>query len=363
VIAFLFALGSTVLPAQEVAVEIDPDRFVLSLPPGPAADAWSRVQPDTQPAAAPAEWQELFAGEVWSRASNWRRWCALLARERARETSSPEGRATLARLAMEQGRSEDAWQHFAALIDAPIWTAAVLPALLIGTRLSPSAGGTPAPLESGALLRPCPPPGILDAESGRLVWCEMEVRGLRIGETRCALRVAVEADGVQVDLRPLAGPAVRLRVLLPLPLGHVRDIEYVDWDRQETLGVPHELELLPEAEKLSLWGRFLPAPLALPTLSASTRKLGLPAGLRAGGLWLVDARAQEDPLLTALAEGLRELLELDVRLLNHVPTPEESWTGTVVRIPAGEERAAFLALLCSAVEAYVLAPDLGIGGR
>ena len=334
--------------------------FALRFPAGPAAEGWSQVDIETTPAELPSEWEELLVPGTWSYAGTWSRWLELLAAERDAAALDPARRALLAYLAMEHGRSEDAWRYFESLAEHPAWSAALAARLWLGREVVPTAGGEPATLPQGVLLTPRLPPGSSIASGAGLIWREAKIHGLRIGQTRLSMRIAVERDGVQVDLRHLSGPSAKLQVLLPVPLGYERQIEYVDWAKQETLGVPHVVELEPDSEKLSLWVRFLPGELALPAVIPPSGATELPAMLREGGLWLVDRAESPDgsqPLMQALAEGLGPLFSIETHLLSPSPRGAISGTGTVVQVPAGAQREAFLALLASAIEARVLPAD------
>jgi len=334
-----------------------PDALTVTLPDGPAAKAWAGVDAATVPAELPAGWRVLEADDPWSRPETWKLWADLVAAEREGEAPRAEQRAGLALLARAHGRAQDAWGHFGTLTAAPEWAAAVLPYLLPGAPASARAtrGGDPGVLPPGVVLAPLVPPSHPGAQPGDVEVLDAEVRGVRIGEARVALRVRLETGGVQVDVEHLGGGPARLFVLLPEPEGFEIRVEYNDWMVQDTLRQPLEVRLEPDAPPVSLWGRFLERPPLLPRGPAGR----LPAQLALGGLAL--EVAAEDPdraLLDAAAAQLERLLGIAVRVHAAGESASEDadagWSGTRVRLSAGAERAALLRGIASAAEAYLL---------
>ena len=204
--------------AAGIALE-DPAPEGLTLPDGPVARAWALVGPETDAAALPQAWVEALAPGCWegsAAAATWARWAAALERAAAERGASDEraqARAELALLAAADGQPQVAWGHAAALVDAPEWTAALVPRLLPGVPLDHPVGrgGDLGTLAAGVRLRPLPPP----LDPGLPAWAlgagVATFGGLRIGEAEVDLMVEVQPAGVEVAVGHRAGGAADVR--------------------------------------------------------------------------------------------------------------------------------------------------------
>lgn len=248
----------------------------VELPEGPAGRAFASVSPTTTSASLPGGqvWAGDFDAPAWRSSAAWEAWSSAV-RAEAQATPSDDSRAarraTLARIALAQGRWDDAWDHFAATGADPAICAALLPAFLPGVdSTAASTGGIPGPLPEGTLLRPAiPPPSVPAAQValGRN-WIErrtMRVDGLEVGAARLAMTVTLQSDGIQVDFDHQAGGATRVLVRLPEPADFQLRVEYIDWMRQDEVGRALELSISPGDETHSLFGRFRPRTLPWPT--------------------------------------------------------------------------------------------------
>lgn len=311
--------------------------FVLELPPGPAARAWAGVGPDTVPASLSQGLNALIAaaaasepsperphpdGELWSHAATWGLWAErvdfvrsrlLAAQDPAsvgapRDTKLSSARADLALLAGSQGRSHDAWAHFAALTDSPEHAARVAPCLIPGVPLDATIGpgGAPAPLTDGVLLRPITPEYPADDPARDRALRSAKIKGLPVADSAVEALLGVDSMGVEFTLELASGSTVEVRGQLPEPAGHTIRYEYLDWTKVETMGSPQTVRLLPgDEEPHVLYGRTDPAPWPWPT----GRPGHLAATLEQGGLWLVlDPADPEHALWTAAAKACGELL-------------------------------------------------------
>ncbi len=347
---------AAIRPAQDDAFE--PNATPIELPEGPAKSVWSGVTAGTEPAAIPAEWSVLLGVEPWAKPETWRLWARVLGQEARASAPDPARRAALAMLAARQGRSDAAWAHFTAIGASSQWAAAAMPGLLPGVTQPAGPGGLPRALPADALLEPCLPPASIDPETGSIVWTRVAARNIEIGGAKIALVLALEPSGLEIDVEHLSGPPVRLFVRMPAPPGFAITIEYVDWIRQETHGEPLEVNLVPGGEPIALWGRFEEQSEDLPAI----RPGPLPAQVREGGLWLVlGEKDSRDAALEEFARLSAELLAVEVRIVERAPDVAEAWTGTVLRVPR-ERRAAWLARLAGALEAYLLGDPLALGG-
>jgi len=225
-----------------------------------------------------------------------------------------------------------------------------MPFLLPGVDVAAPAEGTaPRELPDGALLRPALPPHDNAFLFGRH---EMSIAGLRVGSGRISMGVSVDPDGVQVELAHLGGEPVRVAVLLPEPRNFAIRVAYVDWFRQDEVGVPLEVELAPGEEPRVLFGRFAPRS------SPWTRELpaDLPAGLARDGLRL-DYGALGDDERTQLAgldAALAQLLGARVEVV--APSAAESrpaFAGISVQLEPETWRRELAAIL-SSVERFTL---------
>src|SRR5688500_7402751 len=99
----------------------------ITLPAGPAARAFKSVKPDTAPARlelkALPPWPD---GAAWNDSATWLAWAEDVRAEARAERADPARRARLCVFARAQNRSDDAWDHFAALAGEPTWCAALL---------------------------------------------------------------------------------------------------------------------------------------------------------------------------------------------------------------------------------------------
>ena len=362
--------GQDASPAPADASPAVPAPARFELPPGAAANAVARLEPTTKPARTP----EDLGGEgrvpgvapgAWSKPETWETWAKGIAAANSRAGAGAVGgaatddavreaaarRARLALLALEQGRSDDAWEHFAAT--TPEWTAALLPRFLPGVPLQTRAGvgGASGPTKAGDVHSPALPPPSLERVAGRVDRRAMSARDVTIGDTVVSVRVSVEAEGVQVDVRHRSGPATRLALRIPRSPDYDFGDEYVDWYRQETKGVPHVIEVKPGEEEHTLYGRF-DARRDVPAASVPTR---LPPSLARGGLWLVVANDDPDRELLAAAAAAIGRTGLGFECgLRSPGAPSSGIAGTSVDLSNREERAARLAWLVSAIEHYAL---------
>lgn len=313
----------------------------IELPEGPATRAWARVTPEALPR------ESIGSSAVDARApATWTLWADLLSAEAAATAPDPSRRALLARIALGQARFDDAWGHLAACAASPDRVADLMPRFLPGTR---SFDG----LADGAILAPALPPRGADAARGRIERRAMTIRGLRVGAATIAMKVSVETEGVQIDVEHLSGGAATVRVKIPEEPDWAFANEYVDWYKQDAMGVAHALTLNPGDEAHTLYARFEPRELAWPT----TLPERLPAQIASGVLWLEIAaddpdRGQVDAFARSLEKG-----PLAVRAEVRAPRRAESdgWTGVVVDLSRAGERTRKLAWLASSVERRSLA--------
>lgn len=318
----------------------------VELPEGAASRAVALLRPDTKPAEIPAPL--ALGADPWATPAVIATWSSAVARASA-DRSALAPRAELALLSLAQERYDDAWAHFAACAEQPEIVAALLPRFLPGA-VSTSAI---AELADGAVLRPALPPPSARAADARVDRRAMSVQRFRVGAAELSLKVSVEAEGVQIEVRHLAGGACKLSIVLPQPSDAESEIEYVDWYRQETLRTPHELALEPGGDERVVYARLAPRPSAWPRSEGA-----LAAQLRLGELWLEVARddARSDvieALARALAAppfGLRATTR-DPR----DPRPTDA-NGVAVDLAASADRPRKLAHLVSAAERLALAP-------
>lgn len=332
------------------------ERARVELPEGPAAKAVAGIGPDTVP--LPAETlpdPQLFASpDPSAKAEAWARWAELVAAEAAAPEPEPARRAALALLAHAQGRDEDAWEHLARTAADPRATAAVLPFLWPGVPAGTAveAGARPAPLPAGVLLAPSLPPGGGEAASGHAAPVRVRWEGLRVGEARVDLELAVEPTGVELTAAHAAGPPVTVRALLPAPAGREIRVTYVDWMRQDDPSLPLQVRLSSADEEAHvLFGRYAPRPVRYPRPLDRLR----PKSLELGGLWLVPAaQGPSDGELDAAASAFERVLDVSCRVRRAPPADAEPFPGLAVHLGAGAERARTLAWLAGLAEAWVL---------
>lgn len=293
----------------------------VELPEGPAGRAFASVSPTTPSVSLPGGqiWAGDFDAPAWRGPAAWEAWSSAVRAEAVAspsDDSRPARRATLARIALAQGRWDDAWDHFAATGADPAICAALLPSFLPGVEATAaSTGGIPAALPEGALLRPAiPPPSVPAAQValGRN-WIErrtMRVEGLEVGAARLAMSVTLQSDGIQIDFDHQGGGATRVLVLLPEPADFQLRVEYVDWMRQDELGRALELSIAPGDETHSLFGRFRPRAMPWPTQLPPQ----LSRALADHGLALCfDAADADVALYRSASAALAAALDLPVR--------------------------------------------------
>jgi hypothetical protein len=277
------------------------------LPLGPAADAVRAIPADAQPVPLAGPDWPAWGSEAWDGAEPWSRWSELVIEEREAPRPDAGRRAALALAAALQARHVDAWEHFAATAGEPGVAAAVLPRLFPGVPADAPAGrgGHAGALPDGVVLRPVLPP--LDSASpyGRPLVREMRLEGLAIGDVVCDVKLAVEADGVELSFVHRAGGTARVRVELPVPSEQSLRAVYVAWEEVPEPPPLIELVLEPGEEgvegEVSIWGRFEPRELSWP----APAELAMPAQLARGGFVLtVDPG---DPLAPRLGQAARSL--------------------------------------------------------
>ena len=324
------------------------------LPEGPAARAWASVDP-TAP-ISDAWMKELEKGAVkalrapepWQTPAAWEAWAHWISAERR----GAEESAGLALLAARGDRSEDAWNHYAALVADPAVAAAVMPRLLPGIPAEITSG---APLPDGCLLRPTPPPGALAAARGRSrpVTASTE---LEVGDAKLRLKISIEPSGVEVALYHLSGGPATLRVQLPELLEREVRVSYIDWMRQDERNAPLNATLTPEMEgPVQLFGRFLARRESLPA-SPSDK---LPIQLITAGLWIEPEGPGEISLLqSTAAAALSKALSVPGGARraskNSIQLPS---AGLVIHLSDGPEGARTLSRIVSAAEAWLRAQD------
>jgi hypothetical protein len=181
----------------------------------------------------------------------------------------------------------------------------------------------------------------------------MKVHGLRVGGATLDMRVAVEPDGVQVDLTHVSGEPVTLWVELPQPPDFGIQVEYLDWFRRDTVREPVELSLSAEDPAHYLFGRLKPNAL---TWSETLPEELSPRLLRHGLRLTADA---DDPRLEEL-RGFAAGLALIAGCPTEVLLPEtgevpEPWPGITLRLHQGDQRQRKLMGLVSLAERFALA--------
>ncbi len=331
-----------------------PPRF--EFPPGAVADRIAGLAPTV---AAPPLVRE-FGAVDWLDPATFERWRAALATaagatkpEREAAASVPAARAHLALLALAQGRTDDAWRGFEAAADEPEFAAALLPRFLPGIPIDASvgAGGLAGALPDGVVLTPATPPHTRAVERGRIERRAMRVRGLRVGDAVIGLRVAVEPEGVQIDVEHISGGPARIAVKLPTEPGFALANEYVDWFQVEQRGVAHVVEIRPGDEEHTLYGRFEASEevprFALPTAAPATVALGGIAILPEPG---TAGRARAEALARALAGPP---LSWTARVVDEADLAS-GWAVIRVDITDPRTSAGKIAALCGAIERFTL---------
>ncbi|MBK7876446.1 MAG: hypothetical protein IPJ77_11950 [Planctomycetes bacterium] len=328
----------------------------LEFPSGPLRDAFAALGKDVE-AALPLEGFASvtnagrrvapgLAEGALGRGATWTQWRTALLAARARSDDA-RARATLALVALEQGRYRDANAHLARAAAEPALLASLLPRFVPGVPAGTllARGARPPKLADGAVLRPALPPVPIVEGERRAV----RASGIELGATRFDLLLSVEHEGVQAELKHLSGPAARVAIVLPRVEDYGVGAEYVDWDKQATIGAPLAVELRPGEEPHVLFARFEPKDPAWPTRLPDE----LPASVAERGVWLV--LGERDPERDAYASIARELtlrelgIECGIAAAGSAPPG-----GAVVDLARPETRAEKLAWLVSALERFVL---------
>lgn len=281
---------------------------LVELPEGPAravVEAARATGADPAPLEA-RSWPASLDAAGWSEPGPWLAWAELVRSERDAPEPDPERRAGLALLAARQGRHADAWSHFEACAGEPSVALALLPHLFPGI---PGELDPTGPLPDGVVLRPLLPPAPHSLRTGELVPARMEARELVVGDAVVTLSLELARDGVQIDVEHVSGGPATLTLFLPEPADYRIRVDYLDWERREEPGVPHEIELRPGLEPSSSWGRFAPRRRTTPG-SAETLRLG-PIASR--GI-AIEAAADRRGLAEGFAGALGALFELDARV-------------------------------------------------
>jgi hypothetical protein len=211
-------------------------------------------------------------------------------------------------------------------------------------------------LPDGAVLRPSLPPPSGTARERSVDRRAMALARVKVGEAVLSLRVALEAEGVQIDVGHVEGGAARVRIAIPRPEEFEVAHEYVDWYRQDSKGVPHELALQPGDDPHTLYGRFEPRRPRWPTRVPAR----LPAQLEAGCLWLEIGdgdpdRGRFEKIAQCLAGSPLELCcALRSPFAAAGADSRSTWTEVRADFTDPGVRAQKLAWLCSSVERFVL---------
>lgn len=335
-------------------------KALFEFPPGDVARAVGGLEPGTIPAETPVDLGQkgqvpALPADAWTRAATWETWSELVELESRSVTPDSERRARLALLSAAQGRAEDAWRHCAAIRDEA-WLAAVLPRFLPGVPAgSPSGlGGAAGPLPDGVVLSPSLPPSARAARTdGRVDRRAMSIRSFQVGRAFVSLKVSVEAEGVQVDVRHLAGESAKLLILIPASPDYDYADEYVDWYRMDVKREPHAIEVKPGEAEHTIYGRFEPRTHVEHVRVPRT----LPGSVREGGVWFtIHEGDAERALVARIAETLEKRsfgFHAGVRAPHAAP---KRWSGVTFALEDAATRAEKLAWLASAIEEFVLAP-------
>jgi hypothetical protein len=322
--AALLAVGTSPLAARQEPAPtsaVAPAGLEIELPPGPVREAWERSSALPAQVPAPPVAPAATGGP-------WQRWATLVEERRHGE---------LAGLAGSQQRWEDLWRH---------WLASAaerdgLGILQARERLVPLLVGSELGLADGVLLRPALPPQPPGPE-GSYQRCRYALRGLRVGAAVLDLELALELDGVQIDLTHVAGDACRLALVMPtMPQFTLAQI-YCDWEeRTEPAETPIPLEIRPGDERHTLWGRFEYRANPWPTRVPAQ----LPAAIAARGIAILcgegdPRRAELDEFAAALARltgatvEVRALSGLDATIAEPAALAEQR--GLTIDLRAGE---------------------------
>jgi len=276
-------LAAVLIAQQPASPPASAEAGAIELPSSPAGRAFAGVSPSTVAAALPAAVARGLEDKAWQQPGTWMGWAEAVRAEADASAPHAVQRAYLAQIALAQGRWDDAWDHFAATGGEPGLCAGLLPRFLPGVAAAPQAsagdgpptfaaalGGHVGALPEGVLLRPALPPPAVPAAQVALGrnWIErrsMRLEGLRIGAAIVAMKVSLESDGVQVEFTHQGGGAARWNVMLPEPLDFEVRVAYVDWMRQDEVGIALEVAIAPGDEPHTLFGRFRPRSIPWPT--------------------------------------------------------------------------------------------------
>jgi hypothetical protein len=330
---------------------------------GPAGRAWASVDPEAAPARLAPE-DLPHEPEAWRTSAPWQAWAELLTAEAEAlaEQRAPDARrrARLALVAWSQNRSDDAWDHLASTVAEPAWMAAVVPHLAPGVPLDWLAQpdhDPRAPLPDGIHLRPALPPAPVPAAEvvhglSRVDPRELRVQGVAIGAGVVDVRIALEVDGVQVDVEHVSGGPVSLLLTLPEPIDFEIKVEYLNWMRLDEARQPIEVRVDADEQRAFVFGRFLPRILpwseTLPAApSARLERHGVQLRLPPG--------ADATDRLRGFAAALRTLFGWEAAVLNLDPAQApEPWPGIVMTFGPEPELERKFTGLVSLVEHYAL---------
>jgi hypothetical protein len=312
----------------------------IELPAGKAAEATARIPAGTAAAALPA-----VAEDAWTKPATWKRYGELLAAEASSPAPDPGRRAELALLALAQRRYEDAWARYAECASSPATLAALLPRFLPGRTAGPS------------VFAPALPPIRVDVQApprGYVQRRAMRIGDLAVGGAVVAMRVSVEAEGVEIDVEHVSGPAVKLSIRIPEDPEFGFSDEYVDWYRQEARGIPHEVEVKPGDEAHTLYARFEPRRPEWPTREPEL----VPAQLENGMIRLFGgSSADERKLGDAVAAFLSSSpLRISAEAVDSKTSGTEPF-GVAIDLSRAGERPRKLAWIAGSVERRLLSPD------
>lgn len=321
----------------------------LHLPDGPAGRAWSARGPDVRAASIPPEIQSLARPSAWNERETWLRWSADLKIVQDRGPDVELARVRLALAALSQGRSEDAWEHFAALGQAPQWMDALVPYLVFG--------GPTREFADGALIAPSFPPLGGPARErtlglGRLEQRELRWTGVKIGPAVVDVRIAMEYDGVQLEFEHKSGGTAQVAVVMPEPLDFELTSVYVDWEREPQAAGPHQVTLSAEVPLMSVYARCKPVqllwPMTLPSeLEARAREHGFEV--------LVAASEASSPRALGFADALQALTGVPARVSSEGDARESAaWHGVTLDFARGPERVRKFRTLLSQLERFAL---------
>ncbi len=322
----------------------------IAVPPGRVAELLAGLAPDARPAPLGATWPAWSdrGPTGWGGEPAWRRWVELVRAEAEASSPAAARRAELALLARVQGRDGDAWEHLLACAGDPGLVAALLPAFSPGVPAEFLGQG--ARLPEGVLLAPALPP-CDEARAGLrcLAGKRIECLEFELGAARCALRVSVDRDGLEVNLRHLAGGRARVRVLAPLPRGIDPGLVFADWEKLAGHEGPVEFTLDAEQPEHSLWLTFHPAEERWPS-----PRLELLARPSAGRELVLTSPGADEPVLARFAEALGELLQVPASLRAEGFRPASALEPIVLRFGPGPRSERKLLEYLGLAEAFAL---------